>query len=231
MNDYHIAAALNTERVVAIGDDLGASMGLFRRAIVALQYHLTDENEDTRSQRDEAGNIIEFTRYVMNGTFLQAIRLMPSVTAYAPDPLVNTGVASAIVIFNMAIVSNRQALLRDDGERPESNRMLRRAQSLYLMAQRTLQDQGVSITQCSGLGDTDLMVMAMLHNLGQISHILSDSEGCTINVTNLLTFADTVDPRSYNGADEMDVVLEWYKDIFLRSADVLQRRITTAATA
>jgi hypothetical protein len=231
MNDYHIAAALNNEGAVAIEDDLGASMGLFRRAIAALQDHLTDENEDARHEGEQVGNITEFTQYVMNSTFLQAIRLMPSVRAYSPDPLVNAGIACAIVIFNTAIVSNRQALLRDDEERPDSNRMLRRAQSLYLMAQRTLQDQGVAITQCSGLGDIDLMVMAMLHNLGQISHILSDSEGCTTNCMNLLTFADTVDPRSYNGADEMDVVLQWYKDVFMRSADVLQRRMYTAATA
>jgi tetratricopeptide (TPR) repeat protein len=219
MNSYGLAVALNNDGASSMERDLSRSVGLFRRALQTLQGHLTEIEEG--NVHGEVNKLTHIShKYKTNHTFHQAIKLNPSASAYSSDPLANAEVASAIVIFNLAIAYDRQAnRAEDDG--PYSDRPAR-ATRLYLMALRILQDMGWPVTQSCGHAELDLMVMALFHNTGQLEYFNSNSdtgEASTLHFKKLLTLAKSLHPEVYN--TEMFRVLQWYKNIFMRNASVL----------
>jgi hypothetical protein len=148
----------------------------------------------------------------------QGIRLSPHPSAYSSDPLVNTSIVCAIIIFNLGLVCH----LRGLEESPHQIQRLTKARALYNKSH-------VLISQCNvGLVATanptiDVLAMALFNNMAQSSYELENFAECRSYFNALIRFAFSVTPAIYGpGNEHAGVLLDQYKSNFLLNAIILQ---------
>ena len=135
--------------------------------------------------------------YIKDQAFIQAISLIHCDTAYSRDPRVNLAIASAIVIFNLAIFHHRFAL---EEKEMIAEKRLKVAGMVYRRALVMLNDVGYSLTSSSGHAVLDFVIMATHNNLAQISYDLVDYPTSRFHFERLLLFGDTVVPEYHDNA-------------------------------
>jgi hypothetical protein len=148
------------------------------------------------------------------------------VEAKADDTLLNMTLTSAMILFNLAVVYHLEGLQGYDNWCQLS---VLKARFLYVKA-KTLLDEAGSTDLCSMRDPLlDVLTMALLNNLGQIAHYISEYDSCAQYLHRLTNFLSTVHPRDPRNDNETSAVLEWHKAFFW--ANVLALKAPTIAPA
>jgi hypothetical protein len=207
MENYQEAVAQNNRGVAYMGDNIKTSKALFGNAARALLNKdmpssealshmnagaLRGELSDHISSKDINAHCNQGTLdTVVPDTFLLALNLSPSETAYSLDPQDNMYIASAIVVFNLGIAYHRHGLeLEESGQ--AGLQMLRSGRSFYLKSQVLLQNIGATTSKSSGNALIDFMHLSILNNLGHIASHLSELETSKGYFGLLILFGTTV---------------------------------------
>lgn len=146
--------------------------------------------------------------------FSQGITLMEEAGAYSSDHLVDATVASAIVLFNLALVHHVKGL------KESSSRCLIKAQSFYCRSYQLLVDTGVDLGS-SGNPVIDLVSMALLNNAAQVGRELCQKQLSQEQFRRLILVATQVNAASY-GEGSIATFMEEVKNSFLLNAIVLR---------
>ena len=142
----------------------------------------------------------------------RAMRIIANHGAYAKDPMVNATLNSAIIIFNLAVVYHVKAV----GESVSQGPRLCKAKSLYEKSYLLLAD--CNVLACAGGNPTiDLLSMALLNNLAQITYELTEYDSSQLYFQELVRFAHSVSPDAY-GNCSIATFMDYQKSSFLLNA-------------
>lgn len=236
-------AALNNHGVAAFtAGDLPLALDLFRRSLQATIGGLqpTDQAQvppssdpaphvhysapSSSSSPPERPTLTEEASLSMMNAYTRAINLIPSSTAYSQDPLVNTTIVASIVLFNLALVYHIKGM---EGFDNASEGRIHKARSLYNKARSLLSEAGLNPCSSTGHPLIDILSMAILNNLGQSAHYLSEYQHAQAHFEELVVYASTVSTKIDNV--EASALLEWHKSIFLMNAVALQPPVLASA--
>jgi tetratricopeptide (TPR) repeat protein len=190
------AVLLNNRGVCLIQEfDYGTSLALFGQALDSLSGFLAVPTPSTISKL----NPFPFSRsnvetlclqigpaVVSHHAYLQAINLIPT----HEEELLSTVKATAIILFNIAVVHHRMGLAT---EGVGDQKTLTKARSYYVQSLAVLYDFGVC-TSCHSNGQViiDLLTMRAYNNLAQISYFLSHYDESRRYFQQLATFAANI---------------------------------------
>lgn len=145
--------------------------------------------------------------------FSQGITLMEEAGAYSPNPIIDTTVASSIVLFNLALVHHLKGL------NESSSLCLSKAHSFYFKGYQLLAGTGMELGS-SGNPVVDLLSMALLNNAAQVGRELCYKQISQETFKQLVRVANQVNAVDY-GESSIAVFMEQVKCDFLLNAIVL----------
>jgi hypothetical protein len=137
----------------------------------------------------------------------------PRAGAYSEDCLLNTSVVSAIILFNLGVLYHLKSM-----EGNGSERKLIKARDLYEKSRILLTDAGVSLAP-TGNPVVDVLYMAIMNNLAQVSYDLSSYDAARCYVYLLIEFALSIEPVLYSSI-QTAYIMESEKNRFLLMASL-----------
>jgi len=238
MNLYQLVVALNNRGASSLQKDCTGSCFLFQAALeivvaalgeadmfqgVTAPFDIAFEPLISYLDADER-KFLEATPIMEENAFVRAIFLNSSPTGYSQNPRTSFEVASAIVIFNLAVASHRKVLTAQD---LVAEKKARHAKTIYLKCLESFNEIGISLIRSSRHEVIDIVIMAVFNNLAQISYVLSNFEVASTYFTLLQAFAGTVHTHWYG--ERSACILNWHKTVFYLNATFM--RAPSAASA
>lgn len=238
MNLYQLVVALNNRGASSLQKDCKGSSSLFQAALELVVAALGEAElfqsitapfdiafEPLISYLDaHERSFLETTPIIEENAFVRGIILNSSPTGYSQNPRTSFEVASAIVIFNLAVASHREVLTVQD---LVAEKKARHAKTIYLKCLESFNEIGISLIRSSRHEVIDIVIMAVFNNLAQISYVLSNFEAASTYFTLLQAFADTVHTHWYG--ERSACILNWHKTVFYLNATFM--RAPSAASA
>ena len=148
--------------------------------------------------------------------YAQGFCVVATPGAYSPDPMTNTTVVAALIVFNLAVVYHIKGIL----VKGLGDAHLVKSYNLYERSQQLVRDMGVTI-EYTGNAVVDLLFMAVANNLAHVCHERNDYVEARVRFDALIRFALTVVPARY-GDEYVTSVMETQKSNFLLNTIILQ---------
>lgn len=191
-----------------------------------------DPNNDEGVMR-LSSSLFDETPFMIDFAFIRPINLILSSEAYSQDRIVNLSVASAIIMFNMAIIYHLGGLPEDESNDrfTAHNENLTIAQRLYQHALKLL-DRIPAFGTSTSVGNavTDLITMAIHNNLAQAAFSFQNYQQSKEHCKHLFARCTSVRPEAYEN-HETAAILTWYRATFCMNILALYQPPPPAPTA
>jgi len=178
-------------------------------------------------------SLFDETPFMIDFAFIRPINLIPSSQAYSQDRIVNLSVASAIIMFNMAIIYHLGGLPEDESNDrfTAHHENLSIAQRLYQHALKLLDRiPGFGTSTSVGNAVIDLITMAIHNNLAQAAFSFQDYQQSKEHCKHLFARCTSVRPETYEN-HETAAILAWYRATFCMNILALYQPPPPAPTA
>jgi len=163
------------------------------------------------------------TRAPDEQVFLQALNLIPSLSAYSDDPLIRLAITSSILVFNLTVTHHRLYIISSEGGFDRAKLL----QSLYNKCLNMRLD--ASQVSSGGRAVMELVVLASLNNAAQVAYLLGDFEQSRTYYRALIQYASLQTNQSANYDPDTAVLLQFHKNAFFMNAFVFSIPSNAAA--
>lgn len=155
--------------------------------------------------------------------FLQALNLIPSLSAYSDDPLIRLAITSSILVFNLTVTHHRLYLISSEGGFDRAKLL----QSLYNKCLNMRLD--ASQVSSGGRAVMELVVLASLNNVAQVAYMVGDFEQSRAYYRALIQYASLQTNQSLNYDPDTAMLLQLHKNAFFMNAFVFSIPSNAAA--